>query len=122
MTRTAQGVYAHGSFTAETGVECVRCLTHYTHPLHAQLDEMFSFPSQGEADPTLIIPEDAFLEFAPLLREYLLLDLPIRPLCRLDCRGICPICGSNRNHNKCHHREETIDPRMEVLKELLPKT
>lgn len=122
LTRTAQGVYAHGDFTADAEVECVRCLTHFLYPLHAKLDEMFTLPAHGEADPSLIIPENGMLDFNPLLREVFLLDIPMRPLCHTDCKGICPICGANQNETECHHAEETIDPRMEVLKALLPKT
>jgi len=43
----------------------------------------------------------------------------MQPLCKPDCKGLCPICGNNLNDSLCDHNTETIDPRMEVLKQLL---
>jgi uncharacterized protein len=56
-----------------------------------------------------------------LFREYILLEIPISPLCRPDCKGLCPICGNNLNEDTCHHEEEAGDPRLASLKALLNK-
>ena len=74
----------------------------------------------GEADLTAAQMDDSYLvgdtvEPLELLREQVLLDLPPRPLCRPDCRGICPTCGADRNHEPCGCDATTADPRLAVL-------
>jgi len=54
-----------------------------------------------------------------LLREYLVLDIPSRPLCRPECKGLCPECGNNLNESTCEHPESQIDPRLASLSSLL---
>jgi uncharacterized protein len=49
----------------------------------------------------------------------MLLEIPISPICRPDCLGLCPVCGESLNENTHHHEEEFIDPRLEGLKKLL---
>lgn len=118
-TRTGQGVYMHGTLSAETPIECVRCLDEFNQVLTAEFDELFVYPPQKDVEPELTISEDAILDLNPILRELFILDVPIQPVCRADCKGLCPICGENRNEQECEHPEEDIDPRMAVLKSLL---
>ena len=47
------------------------------------------------------MPETGLLDLSPLVREYLLLDLPLQPVCRPECLGLCPECGNNRNESTC---------------------
>ena len=56
------------------------------------------------AIPGSMVPEDAQIDLAPLLREYALLEVPIKALCRQDCRGLCPECGQDLNQSDCGHR------------------
>jgi uncharacterized protein len=118
-TRTGQGVYMHGSLTAAALIECVRCLDEFDQILTAELDELFVYPPQKDVEPELTISEEAILDLNPILRELFILDIPIQPVCRTDCQGLCPVCGENRNEQQCEHPEEKIDPRMAVLKSLL---
>jgi uncharacterized protein len=63
------------------------------------------------------------VDLSPLIREQVLLALPTRPLCREDCRGLCPHCGVNLNRATCKCRVETLDPRLESLSSIkLPRT
>jgi uncharacterized protein len=119
LTRTAQGLYAKGTLQASTRVECVRCLTEFDHLLTAEVNDLFTYPPDPGADPLLVIPETGVLDLTPLVREVLLLDLPMQPLCRPDCQGLCPECGGNRNLSPCEHPEAEIDPRLAALKSLL---
>lgn len=56
----------------------------------------------------MVIPEDGNVDFAPLVREYLLLEVPIKLLCRENCRGLCPECGENLNVSLCEHQSQMI--------------
>jgi len=122
LTRTGQGAYGQGEFEVLTRLDCVRCLASFEQPLQASISELFTFPPDKAGDPLLAISESAILDLGPVLRELLLLDIPIRPVCRPDCLGLCPICGENRNEVTCSHPEAEIDPRLEVLKSLRTKS
>ncbi len=59
--------------------------------------------------------EDNYIEVTREVEEVIFINLPMKPLCSPDCRGLCPVCGANRNKEKCFC-EEAIDPRLAVLK------
>ena len=59
------------------------------------------------------------LDVDELLRADILLELPTKYLCRPDCRGLCPVCGKNLNEGSCGCEKRQIDPRLEVLKQLI---
>jgi uncharacterized protein len=122
LTRTSQGMYAQGRLQANINLECVRCLTSFDQPLRVDVDDLFIYPPEEASDPLLSIPESGILDLNPLLREYLLLDVPIQSLCREECKGLCSECGSNLNESECDHSQVDIDPRLETLKTLLHKS
>ena len=62
---------------------------------------------------------DYQLPLDELVEEELILNLPSKNLCRKDCRGLCPKCGKNLNEGLCGCRSDTIDPRLEVLRQLM---
>ncbi|HEY2981508.1 MAG TPA: DUF177 domain-containing protein [Anaerolineales bacterium] len=119
MGRTPQGLLVQGEFSGETTLQCVRCLTDYEHRLRWDLTELYAFKTKSVTDSGLIVPEDAQIDLAPLMREYALLEVPINPLCRPDCKGLCPVCGENRNDVDCGHRPQQDDSPFAVLKNLL---
>jgi len=61
------------------------------------------------------IPE---IDTIPLIRELVILSLPMKPLCSPDCKGLCPVCGANLNEGDCGHRQEKLDPRWSKLLEI----
>lgn len=119
VTRTPQGILLQANVNAEVHLECVRCLTDFLQPLHVEFTELFAFSQRYVTDSGLLMPETGIIDLAPLLREYFLLEIPISPLCRRDCKGLCPICGNNRNDSQCHHDDDSGDPRFSSLKQLL---
>lgn len=119
MTRTANGILAHIMMTATVSSQCVRCLADFELPLHTDFTELYAFSANSTTDSDLIFPEDGYINLVPLIREYMLLELPIGPLCRPDCKGLCPVCGENLNETTCHHEDDSIDPRLSILKSLL---
>ena len=121
FTRTAQGLLAQVKLQATLATECVRCLTRSQQPLSTEFTELYAFSPNSATDSELLVPETAQIYLGPLVREYMLLDIPISPLCRPDCKGLCPICGENQNETTCHHEDEATDPRLSVLKSLLDK-
>jgi uncharacterized protein len=122
FTRTAQGLYAKGKLKAQAPLECVRCLNEFDQRLTIEVNDLFNFPPGKETDSLLVIPQSGILDMTELVREYLLLDIPIQPVCGTECAGLCAICGNSMQDGICEHPEEEIDPRMVVLQSLLPKS
>lgn len=119
MTRTAQGLLAQVKMHATLQAECVRCLTDFQQPLSIDFTELYAFSRNSITDSNLLLPDDANIDIGPLVREYMLLEFPISPLCRSDCKGLCPICGENLNEVPYHQHEEDLDPRLSNLKTFL---
>ena len=119
---TEDGVVAEGDLKGETDLECSRCLEEYQQPLEIQFTEIFSAHPAENTDDDLgeqYLPKDGSLDLGPIMRDYATLEIPIRQLCSQECKGLCPVCGTNLNQTDCGHKIESIDPRMEGLKELL---
>ena len=119
VTRTAQGLLVQAKMHATLLTECVRCLKGYAQPLNIDFTELYAFTNKSVTDSGLMLPEDAHINLAPLAREYMHLDIPIKPLCSPDCKGLCPVCGENLNEIDCGHKPEDSDPRLAVLRSLL---
>ena len=104
--RTAQGLLFTGDFSAELDVNCVRCLAPFAQRLDWNLTELYSINEKSVSESGLLVPEDAQIDIGPLLREYALLEIPIKPLCQPGCRGLCSTCGEDLNVRDCGHRRE----------------
>ena len=72
-----------------------------------------------DADPSLVTYDEPAIDLAQVVREQLYLALPMKPLCRADCQGLCPRCGINRNLATCTCEDHWEDPRLAGLKSLL---
>lgn len=106
ISRNPQGLLAQVEFSAVAEAECVRCLDTFKQPLHTEFSELYAFSSRSVSESGLILPEDGNIDFGPVAREYLLIEMPISPLCRPDCKGLCIECGENLNHAVCEHHAE----------------
>jgi len=103
VTRTAQGLLLQARLQAYTLAECVRCLTEFDQLLQVEFTELYAFNRDSITESGLLLPETGKINLAPLLRDEMLISIPIKPLCRPDCRGLCPICGENLNLGTCEH-------------------
>ena len=106
VARTQNGLRSILDFSAQVEVECGRCLEPFTLTLATKFEEIFTFHNRPLSEDEQVIPEDGNIDFEPLLRDYLLLELPINPVCRTDCRGLCSVCGENLNKVNCGHRQQ----------------
>ena len=119
FSRTPQGLLLQADFQGRLDLECVRCLTPYEQPLKWNLTDLYAFDRRSISESNLLVPEDGQIDLAPLLREYALLEIPISPTCKPDCKGLCPECGENLNETDCGHSNQESDSPFAALKDLL---
>lgn len=121
FSRTRQGLLAQVQFSAHQNDECSRCLKDIDLNLRVEFTELYAFDKRSITESGLVVPDNRMIDLSPLVREYLLLEIPINSLCKTDCLGLCPTCGKNLNKSPHTHKEDKIDPRFAVLKDLLEK-
>lgn len=120
-------VRIQGKYSVEMAAECDRCLGRARFPLDTGFD-LFYRPmkfiareeeveiDEGEAE--IGFYENGGLELEDILREQVLLALPMQRVCSDVCKGICPVCGKNRNETPCDCRIENADDRWGALRKL----
>jgi uncharacterized protein len=120
LTRTTDGLMAEGQLKTSLDADCVRCLTSFSPPFTVQLDDlMFALPQVPSSVSEYRISEHGWIDTALALREQIMLSIPLAALCRPDCRGLCSQCGQDLNEGSCDCKEQAIDPRLAVLRDLL---
>lgn len=105
------GVSVTGTVSAPWTAVCRRCLAPAGGTIVVPVRELYT--ESGDGNDTYGLDRDD-LDLEPLVRDAVLLELPLAPLCRGDCAGLCPICGANRNEGDCGCRSEP-DPRWAAL-------
>ncbi|MCL6636535.1 MAG: DUF177 domain-containing protein [Alicyclobacillus sp.] len=109
--------HVHGRLHADVTYGCSRCLERFVRPLQAVFDESFTDdPAQAGEQHTLA---GETIELDPLIEEAVNLRLETYPLCSQDCKGLCPVCGGNRNLRACDCQPQSLDPRLAALQDLL---
>ncbi|GAB4533666.1 MAG: hypothetical protein Fur0018_23140 [Anaerolineales bacterium] len=116
--RVSKGITARVQLQADMTIECMRCLEPYEQPLEVDFTELFSFLGKMPG-AEFVFPESGQIDLGPLVREYMILAIPMQTVCRPDCQGLCPVCGGNLNQQVCRHEADEIDPRLAALRQLL---
>jgi uncharacterized protein len=112
------GILVAGEARAPWRGECRRCLGPVEGEVTAEVDELFATDfEEGETYPI----QGDHIDLEPLAREVLVLGLPLAPLCRPDCAGLCPTCGADLNLGDCGCPPVDADPRWAALDALRPE-
>jgi uncharacterized protein len=133
VRKDAQKIRLVGSVRTTLEADCGRCLEPFDIPVDAAFDLMLlpqADQGQGgdaddggdevqDADVGVSFYKDDEIDLGEVIREQFFLALPMKPLCRPDCKGLCPVCGVNRNRETCSCRMEWVDPRLAGLNKLL---
>jgi uncharacterized protein len=119
-------IVTHVSLSGTFSLPCSRCLAETSIAIEGEMRYLFTLRNFGDGDAPDddldVIELDRFqaeLEMSPYIWETLILNLPEGTLCREDCKGLCPVCGSDRNARDCGCAADDTDPRMRILKSLL---
>lgn len=130
VTKLKEGVLVQGDVEARVNMECSRCLDRFEVPVEAGLEEQFEptvdvesgatvhRADSTETDGAFEIDPNHMMNLGEPIRQALLVALPMKPLCREDCKGICPQCGHNLNEAECGHTDEVLDERWAGLRAL----
>jgi len=109
--QTGQGVVLQGRVEADVPLVCSRCLLSFHETVRVRLDEEFSLRppelADGELGPQDFIswigPEQQ-LDVGEVVRQHMQIAIPMAPVHRADCRGLCSVCGANWNERSCEHQ------------------
>jgi uncharacterized protein len=120
-------IRVRGNLAAALELTCARCLDPVKMDLLPEFDQFY----QSNAGSTLtgeiaLTKKDTdiaffngnYIELVDILREQILLALPMKPVCREECRGLCPHCGGNRNLKDCRCEFTDLDPRLAPLRKI----
>ncbi len=127
IRRAGNEVELQGELSAKLETSCGRCLRQVELPITAEFNERFvQAVGWGAAEQHELSPEELnvavfdgeAIDLDDLVREELLLAVPANVLCREDCRGLCPTCGTDRNLNECQCGDKEVDSRWQKLKDL----
>jgi uncharacterized protein len=119
VSRTSDGLLSQGYFKANHSTTCSRCLDNFEQELKTEFAELFNFNKPNVLEDELIYPDNGEIDFGPIIRDYFILEIQINPICNLNCKGLCPICGEKIIGDACEHLNDAIDPRFSILKSLL---
>jgi uncharacterized protein len=122
LTRTKSGVMVKGEMTASITAICSRCLKSIDYKVNYDFEEE-ALPSVTTAEglsstsqsDNLTIDERHMLDLSEAMQQYALLTMPVKPLCRPDCAGICPSCGQDLNQGPCQCPSQTNDRHLSKL-------
>lgn len=118
-----EGVLVSGAVTAPLTGECGRCLGEVHSSITVDVQELFVYPEYELDDDEVSRLTGDLLDVEPVVRDAVVLALPLTPLCRVDCRGLCVNCGQPWETLPADHSHDRSDPRWAALRSLsIPTT
>ncbi|MFA6473170.1 MAG: DUF177 domain-containing protein, partial [Candidatus Latescibacterota bacterium] len=126
-------VMVKGEVSAQVTVNCARCLEPFDTDVSGTFSLVIQKLSIGVSAPELTEEEEIMqeehllyvehdvvnLDISEYVRDSVILSMPLKPVCREDCKGLCPACGQNLNEEECGCKQKTSDPRWGTLSEIL---
>ena len=133
LMKTGTEVMISGALRTEVALECSRCLQPFRRSMEIPVDVVYhpaeEVAAEGQTARHALSPDEMDMGFyregeinlRELLSEQIALDSQMKPLCSETCKGICPHCGTDLNTGSCTCNNNTVDPRLEVLKKYFDK-
>jgi uncharacterized protein len=124
ILRLGKKVLVEGLVKISVSLKCSRCLKDFSYPLDVNFKDEYnpveelSTEREQELTPKeldLSYYSNDEIDITEMIKEQVLLAVPMKPLCEATCRGICPKCGSDLNESPCNCKVEEIDPRLAPL-------
>jgi uncharacterized protein len=123
VNRTGRRYLLEGTVSTAIVFECDRCVAQFTRQVSGSYRMYYVQDAQdmGGADPSevQVVPGDlTFIDVSDDVRQTAVLTIPLKVLCRDDCRGLCPKCGTNLNEQQCDCKDTVADSRWDKLRSL----
>ncbi|MDA1349599.1 MAG: DUF177 domain-containing protein [Chloroflexi bacterium] len=128
LLRTPDGIWVRAVLQTTILSECSRCLNEGDQPVRIEIEEEYLptadivtgavFRLSEEESESFYIDSHHTLDLRDAIRQYAVMSVPMKPICRADCAGICPTCGANRNEMACECGEAASDNRWGPLLDL----
>ena len=129
LRRTDRGVWVSAALDTEVLCTCSRCLSRYFQAVRMSIEEEtlprhhpdsgVSLEALKEAGESFAIDEDQILDLTETISQYASLAVPMKPVCRDDCKGICPTCGADLNEAACRCEAVVRDSRWGELLDMV---
>lgn len=131
FSRAEDITWVRGDVGTDVTLACARCARPFGFRLAGTFREGYRAGAAAAKEgteraeglsrgPVVLSLTSAQLDLTELVRQHLVMALPMAPLCRLDCRGLCPACGADRNEGTCDCADDETDPRLRVLRAFRP--
>jgi uncharacterized protein len=114
LESVVEGILVSGEIKAHLVGECSRCLKPIESDEIFEVQELFFYAGK-EADEDAFFVDNETIDLEPVIRDSVVLELPLIPVCSPDCLGLCLVCGFNLNDDPEHSHEAPVDPRWEAL-------
>lgn len=123
LESVVEGVLVSGEVVAPLAGVCARCLDPVEQEAVIELRELFFYPDRvaDDSDDAESVVVDDHVDVEPAIRDALVLSLPLSPLCRPDCAGLCPDCGVRLDDAESDHSHPLADPRWAALSSFAPE-
>lgn len=114
VSNTGDALLVVGCVEGVARTACARCLEGFELELTGEIEGYYliceeSLPPEGmDSDEFELLPKDNVIDLSPMIKAALLLELPLIPLCDPDCKGLCPLCGQDRNIEACSCRLDAV--------------
>jgi uncharacterized protein len=119
LQSVTEGVLVTGTVSAAVQGECSRCLDPVSYDLDVDVCELYAYPDSATDETTdedeISRIVDDLIDVEPVVRDLVVLALPMSPLCREDCGGLCVDCGQRLDDLPADHTHEQLDPRWAAL-------
>jgi len=130
LMRTNRSILVKGELATGVELTCSRCLGSFRCPLKMNLEDEYYPTADVDTGVAIALPDEPgcftidrqhVLDLTDAVRQYALLAIPMKPLCKEDCAGLCPFCGHNLNRGPCGCSPKAADPRWAELSKLKKK-
>lgn len=128
MVRIHYGILVTATVEVRSNLICSRCLGDYPNASKLVIEEEFfptvdpqtgrRTPYPEDVEESALIDSNHVLDLSAIADEYFITNLPMKPLCDLNCKGLCQVCGVNQNLENCECASPTMDPRWRALANL----
>ncbi len=128
LNRIDKELNIRGNISVTVTLQCSRCLAEFNKAIDLDVDLTYlpveemsreEIHEIGRDESEVGYYKDDEIDIADVVKEQLLLNLPMKPLCSDECKGLCPVCGADLNLQSCNCQKDEVDPRFSILKKLL---